>query len=97
MSSDETTVAAERKKLGWTVARLAQAAGLSAGTIYDIESRRNTNPSHFIVTRLVTAFRGAGLDVTAESLFPVPVFHGLNGTGPDDRVQRESVGEGSAK
>jgi len=56
-----------------TQARLARLSGVTAGTIWDIEHRRNKSPSHDKVVRLIRVLRGHGLpELSAADVFDVP-------------------------
>lgn len=62
-----------RKIAGLSRNRLAELAGTTTTTIYDIERGRNQRPSYKTVTQIVRALQNAGLrGITAEELFPVP-------------------------
>lgn len=62
-----------RELAGLTQSALERNAGLTTGTVHDIESGRNANPSYQTVACLVLALRDAGLKgLTAETLFPLP-------------------------
>jgi len=61
-----------RDLAGFTRNRLAELAGTTTTTIYDLETGRNKRPAYETVVRLVRAFQDAGLKgITAEQLFPV--------------------------
>lgn len=61
-----------RRLAGFSQDALENAAGLNPGIVTAIEGRRNKNPSHEIVTKIVRAFQARGLvGLTAEDLFPV--------------------------
>lgn len=62
-----------RELVGLSQAALERNAGLTSGTVHDIESGRNANPSYQTVASVVAALRDAGLKgLTAEALFPLP-------------------------
>ena len=66
------TLPEARRLTNLTAAQLEDLAGVSRGTVVDIERGKNTNPSHAIVTKLVRALQGRGLaGLTANELFPV--------------------------
>lgn len=67
------TLLEARKIAGLTRQALAEKAGTTTTTIYDIEAGRNQRPSHETVVRIVRALNQHGLaGLTAEDLFPVP-------------------------
>lgn len=64
-------MATARKALKWSARELDKRAGLPRGTVQDIESGRNANPSWSIVAAITAAFNAAGLaGITAHDLFP---------------------------
>ena len=70
---DNITLRQARELVGLTQLGLDKLAGVPLGTTHDLENRRNRNPAHHTVVRLVRALRGAGLAaVTSDQLFPVP-------------------------
>ncbi len=65
-----------RRLAGLSQDALEAAAGLNPGIVTAIEGRRNKNPSHEIVTKIVRAFQARGFaGLTAEDLFPVTMEH----------------------
>lgn len=63
-----------RRLAGLSQDALEIAAGLNPGIVTAIESRKNKNPSHEIVTKIVRAFQAHGLvGLTADDLFPVTI------------------------
>jgi transcriptional regulator with XRE-family HTH domain len=67
------TLSEARRLTGLTQAQLDDAAGLTRGTVTDIERGKNANPSHVTVTKILRALHHRGLSgLTAEDLFPVP-------------------------
>lgn len=61
-----------RKIAGLSRQALAEKAGTTATTIYDLEAGRNQRPSHETVVRIVRALNQHGLaGLTAEDLFPI--------------------------
>lgn len=67
------TLKEARELTALTQSALDRKAGIPSGTVHDIESGRNANPSYGIVARLVLALQAAGLKgVTAEAIFGVP-------------------------
>lgn len=55
-----------------TQSALERKARLTPGTVHDIESGRNANPSYQTVASIVAALRKAGLKgLTTESIFPI--------------------------
>jgi DNA-binding XRE family transcriptional regulator len=61
-----------RAAIKLTQTELAEAAGVSQTTIYDIEVGRNASPSHETVVRLVRALQARGLvGLSVDQLFPV--------------------------
>lgn len=70
------TLQEARKIAGLTRRGLADLAGTTDTTIYDIESGRNLRPSHETVTLIVRALQQRGLaGITTEDLFPVKAAH----------------------
>ena len=66
------TILEARRLVGYTRHRLAEAAGTTTTTIYDLETGRNKRPAYETVVRLIRALQEAGLKgITAEQLFPV--------------------------
>ena len=66
------TLKEARELVGLSRDALAEAAGTTPTTIYDIENGRNQNPSHETVVRIVRALQSAGLKgITSDTLFPV--------------------------
>jgi DNA-binding XRE family transcriptional regulator len=66
------TLREARKIAGLSQQALAEKAGTTTTTIYDIEVGRNHRPSHETVVRIVRALNLHGLaGLTAEDLFPV--------------------------
>lgn len=66
------TLEEARQLAGLSRAALAELAGTTGTTIYDIETGRNRRPSFDVVTRIVRALHRSGLrGITAEQLFPV--------------------------
>ncbi len=65
------TLLQARTSTGLSRSELARLAGVSDDDIYDIEKRRNRNPSWALVGRLTRALREAGLPVTEGDLFPL--------------------------
>lgn len=66
------TLIEARKIAGLTRQGLADKAGTTTTTIYDIEAGRNLRPSHETVVRIVRALNHQGLaGLTADDLFPV--------------------------
>jgi transcriptional regulator with XRE-family HTH domain len=62
-----------RRIAGLSQLQLDDLAGLTRGTVADIERGKNKNPSHETVTRLVRALKQRGFNgLSAEELFPVP-------------------------
>lgn len=67
------TLQQARVALGINPSELAREAGVKRTTIVDIEAKRNLNPSHVSVTKIIRALHRRGLTgVTAEEIFPVP-------------------------
>lgn len=67
------TLPEARRIAGLTQSALDDAAGISRGTVADIERGKNKSPSHEIVTRIMRAFRERGfMGLSVEELFPVP-------------------------
>jgi DNA-binding XRE family transcriptional regulator len=66
-----------RRLTGMTQSQLDDEAELTRGTVADLETGRNKNPSHTIVTNIIRAFHNRGLrGVSADELFPVPELTG---------------------
>ena len=65
------TLRQARKLTGLSRAELARRAGVSDDDVYDIEKRRNRNPSWALVGNITRALRAAGLSVTEAELFPL--------------------------
>lgn len=67
------TLSEARRIAGLSRQALAEKAGTTSTTIYDIERGRNQRPSHETVVRIVRALQQHGLTgVEADELFPVP-------------------------
>ena len=61
-----------RRLTSLSQADLEELAGVTKGTVADIERGKNKNPSHESVTKLIRALQQHGLaGLTAEELFPV--------------------------
>lgn len=68
------TLVEARRVTELTQAQLDELAGVSRGTVADIERGKNANPSHETVTLILRALQSRGLTgLTAEELFPVSV------------------------
>lgn len=65
------TLRQARKSTGLSRSELARRAGVSDDDVYDIEKRRNRNPSWALVGNITRALREAGLAVTESELFPL--------------------------
>lgn len=66
------TLREAREIAGLSRNRLAELAGTTTTTIYDLETGRNANPSHETVIRVVRALQRAGLaGLSADQLFPI--------------------------
>lgn len=69
----EITLKGARELVGVTQLQLERDAGLTRGTIHDLESGRTASPSHETVVKIVRALRRHGLTgIDGEALFPVP-------------------------
>lgn len=61
-----------RRLTSLTQAQLDDLAGVTRGTVADIERGKNKNPSHESVTKLTRALQQRGLaGLSVEELFPV--------------------------
>jgi DNA-binding XRE family transcriptional regulator len=73
---------AARKRAGLTQSQLDTAAGLPAGSVSDIETGRNANPSHDVAVRIVLAIREKAPDIKHADVFAVTGGH--RGSGQKD-------------
>ncbi len=61
-----------RNLAGLSRNRLAEMAGTTTTTIYDLETGRNANPAHETVVRIIRALQRVGLSgLTMDQIFPV--------------------------
>lgn len=66
------TLTQARELLGWSQAKLADAAGEKVANIFDLENGRNRRPSFALVMRVVAALQRGGLTgIKPEDLFQV--------------------------